>query len=545
MSSSTTNTVIIKIKDKSPLCVDSSRLIENSSVFKRLISELHQTEIELTDFEPETVELFFTLLSDKTFSEIEKKQFRELHKLAASFNVCWLKTSCRDWLEGEIDKAQTDLEQFHFVFEESMFILDTWRVQKFVGMIISKYSTQDNSVFYNNYMSNFNKMEESKVEVLLMLAGKNPAQLLTVPIEKLNNRRCVISKKTRFLLEKMNLALLYEQTPEEHLKLFEGLKEIPELSRDDLKFTLDLMTKSAKEVIQRAEVSTKLSKITSKGNKWESFFQDFGQSIPDTLDGITNFISEGKINDMELVTLILIRVCLHNPPTEDMSEKFLVNLVNLMKYKGYSLRKVSADDIDLLVESLRGSSRPEKSQCIALLREIRNTFSLTSYYEKIRLRGKQLWDWKNQSSVQKHQSTFTILRRQLILSIEECYRYAFVFKPEQIIPGVRNCEKLGRCGFILETQNLSEASKLELCTTADKYQDSGIHHHGIHSAEKMESFFILEGTSSDGRRRRGVPSWWAYGGEWFPDIDHWSPRRREVVITYDTSDFLARRPING
>ena len=542
MSSSTTNTVIIKIKDKSPLCVDSTSLIENSSVFKRLICELNQTEIELTDFEPETVELFFTLLSDKTLSEIEKKQFRELHKLAVSFNVCWLKTSCRDWLEGEIDEAQTDLEQFNFVFEESMFILDTWRVQKFVGMMISKYSTQDNGVFYKNYMSNFNKMEESKLEVLLMLAGRNPAQLLTLPIEKLNNRRCVISKKTRFLLEKMNLALLYEQTPDEHLKLFEGLKEIPELSRDDLKFTLDMMTKSAKEVLQRAEVSTKISQITSKGNKWASFFQDFGQSIPDTLDEITNSISERKINDMELITLLLIRACLRSPPTEDMSENFLMNLVNLSKYKGYSLREVSADDIDLLVESLKGSSLSEKNQCISLLREIRDTFSLTSYNEKIRLRGKRLWDWKNQSSVQEYQSTFTILRRQLILSIDECYRYAFVFKPEEMIPGVRNCEKAGRCGFIVETQNLSGASKLELCTTADKYQDSGIHHHGIHSAEKMESFFILEGTSSDGRQRRAVPSWWAYGGEWFPDIDHW--RRREVVITYDTSDFLARRPIN-
>ncbi|KAL5265427.1 hypothetical protein ACHWQZ_G006216 [Mnemiopsis leidyi] len=538
MSSSTT--IMIRIKDKSPLCVDSPRLTDNSCVFKRLICELNQTEIELTDFESGTVEMFFTLLSDKTLSEIKKEQFRELHKLAVSFNVSWLKKSCRDWLRSEIDKAKANLEQFHFVFEESLFISDKWRVQKFVGLIISKYSAQDNSLFFEDYMKNFDKMEERHIEVLLLLAGSNPAQLLRLPIEKVNNRRCVISKKTKFLLENVNLALLYERTPDEHLRLFEGLKEIHELSRDDLKFTLDLMTESVKKVIQRAEVPAGGTQIRSKGEKWATFYQEYSQSIPDTLDEITSFILGRKINDMELVVLLMVRACRRNPPSEDRSEYFLRNLVNITKYKGYNLKRVPACDVDLLIDSIKGSPLPETHQCIALLEGIRNSFSLTSYNETIHMRGKQLWELKNQSSIQKHQSNFTILRRQLLLSVEEVYRYAFVFKSKSLVPGVRDCAEAGLCGFILDSKNFGTGN-LELCTAAETYRDSGIHHHRIHSAERMESFCILEGMSSNDRKKKGVPSWWAHVGEWFPDIEYWEPKKGKIVICYDSSEFMAKK----
>ena len=80
-------TVVIHIRNQDPLNVSATRLTADSSVFRYLVDDLQLTELEIEDFEPDTVILFITLLEDKKLGELEDNQFRELHKLSVVFAV--------------------------------------------------------------------------------------------------------------------------------------------------------------------------------------------------------------------------------------------------------------------------------------------------------------------------------------------------------------------------------------------------------------------------------------------------------------------------
>ncbi|XP_063680759.1 uncharacterized protein LOC134816024 isoform X2 [Bolinopsis microptera] len=67
--------IIIKVKESDPLhalCVDKKRLTQDSRVFREMIEEQFREEIDMTDFEPDTVRLFLTLLEDRQVDDIEK-----------------------------------------------------------------------------------------------------------------------------------------------------------------------------------------------------------------------------------------------------------------------------------------------------------------------------------------------------------------------------------------------------------------------------------------------------------------------------------------
>lgn len=89
-------TVVIKVKDGDLLNVSKYRLIADSNIFRYLLEELGLEQLEIEDFSVDIVTVFLTLLEDKQLRDIEKSQFRELHKLSVVFEVMWLKNNCQN-----------------------------------------------------------------------------------------------------------------------------------------------------------------------------------------------------------------------------------------------------------------------------------------------------------------------------------------------------------------------------------------------------------------------------------------------------------------
>ena len=112
-------TVIITLRDRDPLVVSKQLLVESSSVFTHIFVECTQTEHDMSDFPPEIVAIFLSLLDDRVVEEIAESAFRELHKIAVVFYVDWLINSCREWLLKKIKSVgeNTGYETLLYLFE--------------------------------------------------------------------------------------------------------------------------------------------------------------------------------------------------------------------------------------------------------------------------------------------------------------------------------------------------------------------------------------------------------------------------------------------
>ena len=97
-----------------------------SKIFRHLLDEPKQDELQFDDFSPESVELFITLLKDRALGDIDRCQFRELNKLCVVFEVEVLQHGCKKWLEGKINCADND-EEKTFLFDECLYIFNKWK----------------------------------------------------------------------------------------------------------------------------------------------------------------------------------------------------------------------------------------------------------------------------------------------------------------------------------------------------------------------------------------------------------------------------------
>ena len=90
--------VVIKLNDGNRLEVSRETLTVESKIFRHLLDELKQDELQFDDFSPESVELFITLLKDRALGDIDQCQFRELNKLCVVFEVEVMQHGCKKWL---------------------------------------------------------------------------------------------------------------------------------------------------------------------------------------------------------------------------------------------------------------------------------------------------------------------------------------------------------------------------------------------------------------------------------------------------------------
>ena len=258
--------IIIKIKEGDPLCVDKERLIKDSRVFRQFIDELHFYELEMDDFEPDTVGLFLALLEDRQVDNIEEGQFRELHKMSVVFEVEWLREECRNWLSSRINKENMEYNEKLFVFEECLYVLRKWNQRDMMDILFAKIASTDNSDFITKYFQELASLDPVQMELMLKLGENKDEMFLKTVLQNLIGK-AELCKNIKYLLQRINLVVCSEANNELFTTVFNTISNLPDISVADLKFSLRLST----EIMTSMQKKIDIEKLSNSNNNHDSY----------------------------------------------------------------------------------------------------------------------------------------------------------------------------------------------------------------------------------------------------------------------------------
>jgi hypothetical protein len=215
---------------------------------------------------------------------------------------------------------------------------------------------------------------------------------------------------------------------------------------------------------------------------------------------------------MYWVVELLIYLYLRNTPSREDTLTFITELENICSSK--KLQKVSRQYLDIILTALNYSHLEQSDQTIALLKEIRNNDTLSTYHENI------------------------IIQRNEVITVTEGteYKDLYTFKH----PGTGTCtESDSRCGFITRVSAQDSYLTLTLCTDSEDYTGTGLHYHDIISADDMYRYDVESGNTPAGIKITvvGEWNWWKH---WLPDITDW--KLEQSCIAYNVTDYLVTKP---
>ena len=484
-------TISLKVREGEPLVVSKRRLTADSPKFRYLLDELKYDELLMDDFSTEAVSLFLIVLEDKTVGDIHSSIFRELHKLAAVFEIGWLIDDCYSWFRGKAKVVAGD-EDKYFLFEESWYIFKKWGKRDLMDVTISRLSQESNTTFVFGYMFyfDFNKLETEQIDMLLELGGSDTELFIRTILLNLIDKR-ELGSSTKQLLQKMNLALCYEQNEELYMEVFETISNLSEISDDDIRLTHQLTLETMRLVYSRREKRKCATTVIDEGRKHEF------QTVWEILDSV----SEGRVVSMYVVVELLLHIAI---PIGEETQMFLATLTNICTERG--LQKISQKYLDTIIAALVYSNLSQSDQLLTLLNTIKSNENLSTFNESV-----------------------IITRDKLVPVSETEYNQVFPFTH----PGIKACTRTGKCGFIL--RKVDSDWTRELCTESEDYTGTGIHYHDIVSADGMFWYTVKSGVTANGHKVTVVGGW-DWEEKWLPYITDW--KFEKVCIAYDIADYL-------
>ena len=386
----TTKPISILTKEGEVLTVDRNILTADSDVFKRLINDLCQTEIEMRDFAPDNVRLFMKHLEDKAVDVIKKSHFRELHKLYMVFGVSWLAEHSRSWLKDVTIRAFTDEPEYEsqvFVFEESIYIFKKWNNIDLIAHLITSVRFRDSSEhFIKEFTKNITTLETVQLQFLLLLAGSNAKVVLESIIYHLKNLGLKsLDDNTRFLVQNMNMVHCFKTCPDLTYRMFEMFADLDDA--EDVRKLFKLMSVSSRAAFNgscRSRRSQEKSKAIFDGLVWNELY-----SQCNTLENIiANYVKKRDVVNLYTVVDLLGKVTYFHPPNSEESRKFVETLNKCCR--DLSIRKVSRQYINQVITALKFSDKESKCQSIHLLEALRDNPNLASDFHNIRQEGVEL-----------------------------------------------------------------------------------------------------------------------------------------------------------
>ena len=499
---------------RSSLSLNRENLVGESSVFRTLFEDQGLTRLELKDFDPDIASLFLSLFDvdngTRDNLQIDYQTFHDLHKLAMVFDVQWLVKRCRDWLKGEIQLITfyTDYDEKLFLFEECRFILNRWKHMELMDVLLLKMIGINDHLFIARYMNlDLEKKVSSQIDLMMIMSGSNTQVFMEIIIRSISGK-AFICKNIKYLLQKINLPLCFEQNDELCHQMFEMLSDLSELTKDDHAFLFRTLRESIKEVSSRKTL-IKTKRCVYSRSEWNHFLESCKIG-----DDIVELVSNGRVESMFVVVFLLIHVARFNSPSIA-AEAFVTSLIecaaNLKSWK-----KVSYEFLDLILAVLEKSDHPEKMELISTLQVIKGKAELSSRIENIHLCS----------------SSKT--------SMELNSKFAFEFKHPGL-PNAQDCNRsTGKCGFLIQDKGMSHEKWL--CRKEESYDGTDIHYHDIVCAEDMFYYKIWTCKLADGsklkvpfrwRWRHGQKSFW----DWlFPSINEF--KDEQYCIAYNIRKHL-------
>ena len=495
------NSMVLTFKDRDPILVSKQLLVDNSSVFAFIILECCQPEHDMTDFTPNVVELFLTVLKDKKVEQIKASDFKELHKISTVFDVKWLIKSCRDMLLEKIDNVGVEINYnlMFFLFDECFYIHKKWGITRLMETLILKVRFRDNYLFLSRYLrNNYDQLSNDQWKFLLHLAGCSPKVFLEFILERLNNQEH-LDYRTKYLLQKINLTLCLEKYDQMYYKVSERLSDMGGLTKEDLRMVLKLTNRASKEAGDRRKVP--LPFISESPFPWNpkdlssSYRQGYVEEwIPlnmcNHLGQILDSVTEEHIRSMySVIEILLRRFRLMYSNIE--AEEFVESLESLCDVK--PLQKVSKQYIDMHISALNYSNDPLEHRLIVLLKKIRDSEELSSSYDNIHLEAEDVT------------SSVVVQSLYNFLGFDNKFpEFKHVFKVKH--PGVTDCDRNGNCGFIVQRRILHQGpssytyNDYKLLRGDDTNNRlSGVHLHNVIKPEDINFYNVKRGKLRDGK----------------------------------------------
>ena len=479
--------ITIKLRDETSLEVSKNILIQDSLKFKHLLIELKFEEHEIDDFSPQVARLFVSLLERKQLedSDIDNSNFRELHKIAAAFEVAWLRDACCEWLKKLIKSCQTVSEK-SFLFEECSYIFSKWKAETLMNELITCLIQQDNSALIEKYLEDISRLETFQIDTILKIGGCNVGIFLKNIMKNLEGK-VRLDEKIKYLLKTMNLAVCSELNHDLYLDFTNRVANLEEISAADLRLTLNLTTDVSREVRKRGK--TRNDKTTVIDLRQVESIRKKCRRIGD----IQELILVKKVNTMLLAVELLLKIFYTNQPCRKEAEEFVTATESICD-SGYEIQKVSRMYLDTIISALNYSNLEQADQLAALLKDIRKSNRLST----------------------NHEVAF-IDCAVSVASGANKIKHMYHFKH----PAVEKCNKAGRCGFIVETLDFSE---VRLLVDEEDYKDAGVHFHDVIRAADMQVHGQYVGHTSFDQKITAVAvgklvNLWAK--KWLPYVTDW------------------------
>ena len=231
--------IFIEVKDQNFLTIDAYSLTSNSAVFAKLVHEESKTEINLKDYETDTVRYFLDFLrsEEKKIEILESQHFRELHKLAVNFEVDWLIKECHRHLTDKLNFEKliqySGSKSTALVWKECKFMVDEWgsRFSYFVDMFVEsvrgvygiwlEIKEDENFEFHElnrKIVHEFIKTEGDftplDMDVLLRVCHTSQLDLILIFLVKLLHHQPALTDGAIYLLENLNLPICQMKFPD-------------------------------------------------------------------------------------------------------------------------------------------------------------------------------------------------------------------------------------------------------------------------------------------------------------------------------------------
>ena len=537
-------TVLIIIREGDPLCVNRQRLTKNSPVFRQHLDYLQLQELDLTDFSPDVVGIFLTVLEDKNVSHIEDEHFREFHKISVVFKVDWLVRTGRDWLINGVNSMgdeDTKWEEQIFLFEECVHIVSYWPGDDtFLRILVKQVTPEGHPKFITKYVKKkgYKNLQENDLKLILILAGNEVDIVLTMLYRHITSNNEVkgnLCKTTKFILQHIKWPMCYEKNELICDEIFYKLSNRENLSLDDAKLILKLLTATRKE-IGRQKRNPNVAVTHSNTREFNSE-DDVGYDLESStarvrINGgenrqiikrrsmsrtkITELISNSGVRSMFVVVNLMSRmVDLLKIPAN--SEEFVGSLEKLSQAHRISQR-ISPQYIDMIIEALKFSERAEKETCINLLKDIKENSSLTSSEENESMIGERLLLDSEKSAPNVISRVIEIFRRRNLQdktgpnepSVIKC-----LYKFSEAAANKLNCKVTGCgcCGFIMKHTQSPHFVEHEICRGWDHLTRTDIHKHDNVCMSDMFWYVVQSAELPDGTRVR-IPVRWRKGKSW-------------------------------
>ena len=546
------------------LTVNRDILTADSDVFRRLINDLCQTEIEMKDFAPDNVRLFMKQLENKAVDVIKKSHFRELHKLYMVFGVCWLAEHSRSWLKYVTVRAFTDEPEYEsqvFVFEESLYIFKKWNNIDLISHLITLVRFRDSSEhFIKEFMRNITPLETAQLQFLLLLAGSNAKVILESIIKHLKNRSLKsLDANTWFLVQNLNMAHCFKTCPDLTYRMFEMFADLDDA--EDVRKLFKLMSVSSRAAFNgscRSRRSQEKSTAIFDGLVWNELY-----SQCNTLEDIvTNCVKKRDIINLYTVVDLLGKVTYFHPPSPEESSKFVETIIDCCR--DLSIRRVSRQYIDQVILALRFSDKDTKCQSIHLLEVIRDNPVLASHFHNIRQEGVELNErdlgtgaidqYNSDQPAEELSSFFKKVLNTLRKNPGQPPQYStedkqssneLYFKINFDYPDIMNCNPNdeGKCrGIILKHSMKGLDYTLELCEDAEVYQANGVYLDTQLEVEDIHWFMEMS-VETEGGVRVTVPVsrsgwWWRM---WLLQSGQGWRLEKMCVVELDVSRYLVAK----